>query len=110
MNAKAALFNRVLPELKAAAPYFTTAAIARRVQELGQELIDRFETLRGHFERVGNGLNSAIKAFDDTVGSFASNLLPQARRFKELGAGGKKELGTLEPINRQARKLPEASD
>ncbi len=34
MNAKSDLFNRVLPELKKASPYFTTAAITRRVQEL----------------------------------------------------------------------------
>lgn len=35
MNAKAVLFTRVLPQLQAASPYFTTAAIARRVRELG---------------------------------------------------------------------------
>ena len=34
MNAKSKLFGRVLPELKAASPYFTTDAIARRVREL----------------------------------------------------------------------------
>lgn len=38
MNAKATLFSRVLPELKAATPYFTTAAIARRARELGLEI------------------------------------------------------------------------
>lgn len=83
---------------------------ARRVQEIGQELIDRFETLRGHFEEVRDGLNKAVGAFNNAAGSFTDRLLPQAKRFKELGAGGKKELGTLEPIEKQARKLPAASD
>ncbi len=35
MNAKSILFSQVLPGLKAASAYFTTAAITRRVQELG---------------------------------------------------------------------------
>ncbi|MEI7732197.1 MAG: DUF6577 family protein [Verrucomicrobiota bacterium] len=35
MNAKTVLFTRVLPDLKAASPYLTTAAITQRVQELG---------------------------------------------------------------------------
>ena len=38
MNAKSILFSQVLPELKAASAYFTTAAITRRVQELGLEV------------------------------------------------------------------------
>lgn len=38
MNAKAVLFSRLLPELKASSPYFTTAAITQRVKELGLEI------------------------------------------------------------------------
>jgi hypothetical protein len=38
MNAKATLFKRVLPELKSASPYFTTAVITRRARELGLEI------------------------------------------------------------------------
>ena len=35
MNAKAVVFNGVLPALKAASPYFTTAAITQQVKALG---------------------------------------------------------------------------
>lgn len=38
MTAKSTLFNRVLPELKAASPYFTTAAIKQRAQQLDPEI------------------------------------------------------------------------
>jgi len=38
MSAKSILFSQILPELKAASPYFARAAIARRVQELGLEI------------------------------------------------------------------------
>lgn len=83
---------------------------ALEIQRLGQELADRIETLRGHFEKVGEGLDKAVSSFNNAVGSFESMLLPQAKRFKELGAGGKKELGSLEPIDKQSRKLPTASE
>lgn len=38
MNFKSILSNRVLPELKAASPYFTTAAIKQRAQQLAPEI------------------------------------------------------------------------
>jgi hypothetical protein len=38
MSAKSILFSRILPELKAVAPYFDKAEIVRRVQELGLEI------------------------------------------------------------------------
>jgi hypothetical protein len=38
MNFKSILFNRVLPELKTASPYFTVAAIKQRAQALDSEI------------------------------------------------------------------------
>lgn len=38
MNFKSTLFNRVLPELKAASPYFTTDAIKQRAQQLDPKI------------------------------------------------------------------------
>ena len=40
MSAKTTLFRQVLPQFKAASPYFTTVAIARRVQELNLAISD----------------------------------------------------------------------
>lgn len=37
-NAKTTLFRQVLPQLKEATPYFTTAAVVRRVKELGLKI------------------------------------------------------------------------
>jgi hypothetical protein len=67
MNAKTVLFTRVFPEIKAASPYFTTDAIARRVQELGLEIKPGTlpvylteATAAGHIHDAGRGWYSSL--------------------------------------------------
>ncbi len=72
---------------------------AQRISEMGRELADRFATMVEHLRRVGASLKSSVGAFNDAVGSFEGRVLPWARRFRELGVVGKKELGELEKID-----------
>ncbi len=58
---------------------------AREIAKQGRELHDRLANFVGHFQRAGNGLENAVKAYNDAVGSLESRLFPAARRFKELG-------------------------
>ena len=46
------------------------AESARAVSELGRELYKRLATLTEHFSKVGRGLESAVRAYNDSVGSF----------------------------------------
>lgn len=78
---------------------------AQRISDLGREVHERMATLIEHLARVGKGLKSAIDAYDNAVGSLESRVLPAARQFKELGAGGAKEIPTLEPIAQVPRSL-----
>jgi DNA recombination protein RmuC len=71
---------------------------AQRISEMARELADRFATMVEHFRRVGMSLKSSVGAFNDAVGSFEGRVMPWARRFRELGVVGKKELGELEKI------------
>ena len=59
---------------------------AREIADQGRELHDRLAKFVEHFQRAGNGLEGAVKAYNDAVGSLESRLLPAARRFKDLGA------------------------
>lgn len=59
---------------------------AREIAEHGKELHDRLAKFVDHLQRTGAGLQSAVRAYNDAVGSLESRLLPEARRFKELGA------------------------
>ena len=56
---------------------------AREVFDLGQELYKRLGTLGGHMDKLGRSLTSAVKTYNDTVGSLETKVLstrPQAQR------------------------------
>jgi DNA recombination protein RmuC len=59
---------------------------AREISRLGRELHGRIAKLAGHFGRVGNGLERAVQAYNEAVGSLETRVLVQTRRFRELGA------------------------
>jgi DNA recombination protein RmuC len=40
-----------------------------------------------HMGKVGDAIGKTTKSFNDMVGSVETRVLPQARKFKELGAG-----------------------
>jgi DNA recombination protein RmuC len=75
------------------------AESAQHISELGQELSDRMATLVEHITRVGSSLGKAVEAYNAAVGSLESKLLPQARKFKQLGADGKKEIEQLDMLD-----------
>lgn len=64
----------------------TVAENARAIAEQGKALHDRLAKFVEHFQRAGNGLEGAVRAYNDAVGSLESRLFPAARRLKEMGA------------------------
>jgi DNA recombination protein RmuC len=79
---------------------------AREVQQLGRELYKRLATFGDHLARTGRSLNGAVDAYNKAVGSLEHSVLPQARRFQDLGVGGAdRDLPELEPLNAVARAV-----
>ncbi len=79
---------------------------ARRIGELGRELYRRLATMGGHVAGVGAGLDSAVKRYNDLVGSLESRVLTQARKFTELELDGAQEpLAELRQVETQIRPL-----
>ena len=80
---------------------------ARVISELGGELYRRISKLAEHFGRVGSQLDKAVGAYNDSVGSLESRVLPAARRFQELGAasegGSIPEVASIESQTRPPR-------
>jgi DNA recombination protein RmuC len=72
---------------------------AQRIRNLGQELYDHFAVLVEHLSRIGSSLSAAVRSYNSAVGSFESRILPAARRFRELGAKGRKEIEELETLD-----------
>ena len=59
---------------------------AQQIADLGKELYDRLRIFAEHMHGVGKGLDQALTAYNRGVGSLESRVMPQARRFEELGA------------------------
>jgi len=80
---------------------------AREVQDMGRELYRRLATFGEHMARTGRSLSGAVESYNKAVGSLERNVLPQARRFHELGVvgGADKEMPELEPVDGTARSL-----
>ena len=82
---------------------------AREVQQLGRELYKRLATFGEHLARAGRSLNGAVDAYNKAVGSLERTVLPQARRFHELGVDSPdKDLPDLDPLDATARPVQAA--
>ena len=68
------------------------AEAAQEIALLGKELHSRLATMNEHMARVGKNLSTANNAYNQMVGSFESQVLSQAKRFENLGAGSAKSL------------------
>ena len=73
--------------LKAIAFGFKQEAIANNIEDvrrLSQQLIDRINTLAGHFEKLGKNLKQATEAYNQTLSSLDSRVLVTARKLAEI--------------------------
>jgi DNA recombination protein RmuC len=86
----------------------TIAESAREISEQGRLLYERLATMGGHFGNLGRRLSKAVEAFNDTLGSLETRVLPAARRFPELGISSRHELAPVEPIDLAVRSATAA--
>ncbi|HEV7136557.1 MAG TPA: DNA recombination protein RmuC [Steroidobacteraceae bacterium] len=81
---------------------------AKLIRELGQELYRRLAAFTGHLERLGARLGAAVAAYNSAVGSLERQVLPQARRFPDLGVTTDARLPGLEAIEESVRPVAAA--
>ncbi|HEY6484425.1 MAG TPA: DNA recombination protein RmuC [Steroidobacteraceae bacterium] len=92
--------------LKTVAYGWRQSAVAQNaalIRELGQELYHRLGSFSSHLGRLGQRLGAAVEAYNAAVGSLERQVLPQARRFTELGVTADAPLPMLDPISELAR-------
>jgi DNA recombination protein RmuC len=65
---------------------------AHEVQVTAAELYDRLSKFVGKFADLGRNLRITVSKYNEAVGSLDGRVLPQARKFNELGAGTKGDL------------------
>jgi DNA recombination protein RmuC len=94
--------------LKAAAYGWRQEAVSKNADEisaLGRTLYDRISTFADNLDKIGRGLEAAMKGYNTAVGSFEGMLLPGARKLAEFGAKGSKELAAPETMDTAPRDV-----
>jgi DNA recombination protein RmuC len=59
---------------------------AREIHRVGRDLHERLRIMGSHLGKLGRSLDTAVGAYNQTVGSWESRVLVAARRFEELDA------------------------
>lgn len=78
---------------------------AEEISALGRELHDRIRTFAGHFEDLRRSMERSVGAYNAAVGSLERKVLPQARRFRDLGATAAPELEAPQTIDTVLRRI-----
>jgi DNA recombination protein RmuC len=81
---------------------------AREIRELGQDLHKRLGAFVNHLQKVGRSLGNAVECFNAAVGSMERSVLPQSRKFPELGATTDAPIEPVDPIEKAVRTLTSA--
>ena len=84
-----------------------SAKNTQKIAELGREMHSRMAIMVDKMAKVGDSIEKSVKSYNDLVGSVESRVLPQARKFKELGAGDAGiEIAAPQQIESAPRQLP----
>ena len=76
---------------------------AEEIAKLGAELHQRVGTMAEHLARLGRGITTTTKAFNDAVGSFEGSVTVTTRRFEELGARSGREVKAIDRVTEAVR-------
>ena len=77
---------------------------ANRILEVTEQIAERMNTFINHVESIGKGLNSSIRSYNKTIGSYNRKLLPAQRRLNKL-KGSSENLMEIEEIDENQREI-----
>ncbi len=85
---------------------------AKEISDLGFDLYKRFLKFTDHFEKVGSHLQKAMGGYDSALGSLERQVLPAARKFKDLQGAkvGMDDISEMQQIETQPRSLNLTAD
>jgi DNA recombination protein RmuC len=79
---------------------------ALQIMEAAMDFYSRVNVFAEHLDKVGGGLKTALKGYNEAVGSWESRVLPAGRKLEQLKATDNKNiLPDFEIIDRPVREL-----
>jgi DNA recombination protein RmuC len=76
-----------------------------KIRETGSELYGRVLKMSEHFERLGDAIDKTVTAFNATVGSLERNVLPSARKMKDLRPASAEQIKEMKEVEPTPRSL-----
>jgi DNA recombination protein RmuC len=76
---------------------------AANIRDLCKTLYERFVIAMEHLSESGQGLDKAVRKYNEFVRSFETRIKPQFDKLEEAGAKATKELPKLEAIQREVK-------
>ena len=82
------------------------AESAQAISELGRKLHTRLGKLAELLSKLGSRLDSTVRAYNETVGSYETRVLPAAKRFADHGAVAKdRDIPEVEQVTLSPRTV-----
>jgi DNA recombination protein RmuC len=76
-----------------------------KIRDTGVELYTRLLKMNDNFVKLGGAIERSVEMYNQTVGSLERNVLPSARRFRELRPANADQLRDLNEIEANPRRL-----
>jgi DNA recombination protein RmuC len=84
---------------------------ALQIMEAAMDFYGRVTVFADHLDKVGGGLKTALKGYNDAIGSWESRVLPAGRKLEQLKAtDNKNELPDFEILDKPVRELKKSED
>jgi len=78
---------------------------AEQIKKLGEEMYGRMATFSESLSKVGKSLDQSVQHYNKAVASLTARVLPNAKKFRELGIETKKEINSPDPVEKAARSI-----
>lgn len=79
---------------------------AQQIMTAADEFYSRVGVFSDHLKRVGGGLETALKSYNDAVGSWESRVLPAGRKLEQLKETDSKDsLSDIDKIEKPLREI-----
>ena len=81
---------------------------AEAIRQAGMEMHRRLGTFIDHYQNVGRRLEQAVDAFNRSVSSYDSRVVPQGRRFAQLVTGNDEDFEDVPAIEKTVNEVKNA--